>query len=61
MFDADPAGDEGHLSRQVMESELQSRVVIDFSVGPPGVGPPTSVTPRVRRESTTQQPPPVEP
>ena len=29
----------------VMDEARESRVVIDFTVGPAGVGPPTSITP----------------
>ena len=45
------------VSSQMMEGDREIRFVVDFTVGPPGVGPVTSVTSHEPRESPEHQPP----
>ena len=45
------------VSSHLMEGDRDARFVVDFTVGPPGVGPVTSVTPNEPRESSEHQPP----
>ena len=41
----------------VVDENRESRVVIDFTVGPAGVGPPTSITPAHPDKPIPEQPP----
>ena len=42
----------------VVDENRESRVVIDFTVGPAGVGPPTSITPAHADNPLPEPPPP---
>ena len=43
----------------VVDENRESRVVIDFTVGPAGVGPPTSITP-AQADKPLPEPPPAD-
>ena len=49
MSESEPADNEDLEVMPVSEAD-QARVVIDFTVGPPGVGPVTSVSPDAFRD-----------
>ena len=58
MDDSEPLPDNNiDVSSHLMEGDRESRFVVDFTVGPPGVGPVTSVTPYEPREISEHQPP----
>lgn len=58
MDDSEPLPDNDiDVSSHLMEGDRESRFVVDFTVGPPGVGPVTSVTLYEPRESSEHQPP----
>ncbi len=56
MCESEPMDNIDEQSMPVSESN-EARVVIDFTVGPPGVGPVTSVTPAGVRDDTPVLPP----
>ena len=52
MDDSEPQPDNDiEVLSRLLEGDRESRFVVDFTVGPPGVGPVTSVTPYGHRES----------
>jgi hypothetical protein len=57
MEEAVPPDDRVAESRPVVDPSADGRVVIDFTVGPPGVGPVASITPVDLDELLAEQPP----
>jgi hypothetical protein len=58
MEDSEPLSDNDiEVSSHMMERDRESRFVVDFTVGPPGAGPVTNVTPNEPRESSEHLPP----
>jgi hypothetical protein len=55
MGQSDLSDDDVSEPEPVMDENQKSRVVLDFTVGPAGVGPPTSVTP-ARADEPLQEP-----
>jgi len=55
MCEADRLGDDIDASDPVLERN-HARVVIDFTVGPAGVGPPTAIAPAATRDAHAEPP-----
>jgi len=56
MGEVDRSGDDVDASNPELVQN-QARVVIDFTVGPAGVGPPTSITPAAMGDAHAEPPP----
>jgi hypothetical protein len=57
MDDSEPLPDTDiDVSSHLIEGDRDTRFVVDFTVGPPGVGPVTSATPYEPHESFEHQP-----
>jgi len=56
MCEAEHSGNDVDASNPVLEQN-QPRVVIDFTVGPAGVGPPASIIPAAMGDAQAEPPP----